>query len=95
MSTGGVSCRAFAECVQLLADSNIDYDGPGGVLDIGPEGDPVRARFDLFEFDDTGVSWRGHHLSVSELVAARGATRSFGSCSFREPIDDLTALELL
>jgi branched-chain amino acid transport system substrate-binding protein len=54
VSSGGVSCRAFAECVQLLPDSRIDYDGPGGVLEIGANGDPVRARFDLFEFNDNG-----------------------------------------
>ena len=55
VSSGGISCRSFAECVQLLEDSNIDYDGPGGVLEIGTEGDPVRSRFDLFEFDDSGL----------------------------------------
>jgi hypothetical protein len=52
-------------------------------------------RADAFEFDDAGVSWRGHHLSVGELATARRATRSFGSCSFREPIDDLSVLGLL
>ena len=42
VSSGGVSCATFAECVQLLAESNINYDGPGGVVEIGPEGDPAR-----------------------------------------------------
>jgi hypothetical protein len=47
-------------------------------------------------FDDSGVAWRGHRLSGSQLERARGfAIRSFGSCSFREPIDDLTALRML
>ena len=54
-SRGGVSCRTFADCVALLGDSNIDYDGPGGVVEIGIAGDPDRARFDLFEFDESGV----------------------------------------
>jgi hypothetical protein len=46
--------------------------------------------------DDDGVGWRGHRLTISALEAARAASiRSFGSCSFREPIDDLTALDLL
>jgi hypothetical protein len=47
-------------------------------------------------FDAAGVTCRGHRLSVSELARARGAgIQSFGSCSFREPIDDLTALGLI
>jgi hypothetical protein len=52
-------------------------------------------RAAAFEFDDAGVSWRGHRLAMGELAAARTATRSFGSCSFREPIDDLSALGML
>ena len=49
-----------------------------------------------FTFNEAGVTWRGHRLSTGELAEARGlAIRSFGSCSFREPVDDLTALGLL
>jgi len=47
-------------------------------------------------FDDRGVRWRTHRLSVDQLLDAREiAIQSFGSCSFREPIDDLTALGIL
>lgn len=47
-------------------------------------------------FDETGVAWRGHRLPANQLERARDlAIRSFGSCSFREPIDDLTALRML
>lgn len=47
-------------------------------------------------FDEAGVAWRGHRLSASQLADARAlAIRSFGSCSFREPVDDLTALGML
>ena len=42
-----------------------------------------------------GVSWRGHRLPVNRLAASRSFLKSFGSCSFREPIDDLAALGLL
>ncbi len=52
-------------------------------------------RAAAFEFDDGGVSWRGHRLSTEELAAARTVTRSWGSCSFREPIDDLSTLGML
>jgi len=55
------------------------------------ETDPRR-----FHFDDDGVSWREHTLSFDDIQAMRESFgMSFGSCSFREPIDDLHALGLL
>ena len=51
---------------------------------------------DAFRFDDTGVTWGGQRLSRDQLASSRlGAITSFGSCSFREPIDDLASLGLL
>ena len=48
------------------------------------------------QFDQSGISWRGHRLSTEQLGSSRdGAIRSFGSCSFREPLDDLASLGLL
>jgi hypothetical protein len=48
-----------------------------------------------FSFDDEGMSWRGHRVSVGELVAIRASFAvAFGSCSFREPVDDLQQLAL-
>lgn len=44
-----------------------------------------------FDFDD-GVSWRGHRLTSEQLVSGRQSIVSFGSCSFREPVDELRAL---
>ena len=42
-----------------------------------------------------GVNWRGHALSAGELAEDRARFGlSFGSCSFREPLDDLSALGL-
>ncbi|MDQ8154981.1 MAG: hypothetical protein P3B98_10000 [Gemmatimonadota bacterium] len=43
--------------------------------------------------DDAAIVWRGHTLRVDDLIAdqARAAV-SFGSCSFREPLDDLPGL---
>ena len=39
------------------------------------------------------VRWRDSALGEDELAAMRrGVARSFGSCSFREPVDDLRAL---
>jgi hypothetical protein len=40
------------------------------------------------------VTWRGHSLSTAELRELREhRALSFGSCSFREPVDELRALE--
>jgi hypothetical protein len=51
---------------------------------------------DAFRFDDDGVSWRSHRLEVKALQSVRqGVAISFGSCSFREPMDDLKAMKLL
>ena len=46
-------------------------------------------------FSRTEAVWRSHRLPVDRLAESRRFLTSFGSCSFREPIDDLTALGLL
>jgi hypothetical protein len=49
-----------------------------------------------FRFGPTGLRWRDRQLSVAQLADAREHfARSFGSCSFREPIQDLQAWRLL
>lgn len=49
-----------------------------------------------FHFEDGGMRWRDHSLSLEALAAARRqAMTSFGSCSFTEPIADLESLKLL
>lgn len=46
-----------------------------------------------FAFDDSAVSWRDQSLSVNRIAAARQSfAHSFGSCSFREPVDELKLL---
>lgn len=47
------------------------------------------------EFDATGARWRGRLVPVDALRLARDSMVAFGSCSFREPIDDLRAMALL
>jgi hypothetical protein len=47
-------------------------------------------------FDASGVSWRGRFLPAEAIRRAREiAATSFGSCSFAEPIADLSSLGLL
>jgi hypothetical protein len=49
-----------------------------------------------FEFADAGLAWGEYVLTLSQVADARGSfAHSFGSCSFREPIDDLVQLGLL
>jgi hypothetical protein len=64
--------------------------------------DEAEARVLLDESDPNAVTfnrteavWRSHRLPLDRLAESRRFLTSFGSCSFREPIDDLTALGLL
>jgi hypothetical protein len=42
------------------------------------------------------VMWRGHALTAEQLVRMRvRVALSFGSCSFREPVDELRSLSLV
>lgn len=66
VSRSGVACADFAACLDLLTrNRNIDYDGPGGTLEIGAQGDPEQARFEVFEFDDAGVDVGARSILVS------------------------------
>lgn len=48
------------------------------------------------EFGDGVLRWRGHDISLDQLAEARASFAiAFGSCSFREPVDDLHQLALL
>ena len=49
-----------------------------------------------FRFDEAGLHWEGHSISVDDLRATRTqAFVSYGSCSFDEPVTDLQALGIL
>jgi hypothetical protein len=49
-----------------------------------------------FEVTDDALAWRGHRLATASLARARDrVATSFGSCSFREPVEDLRTLGLL
>lgn len=48
-----------------------------------------------FVFSEDGIAWRSRRLSPAEVEAGRRFARSFGSCSFDEPRDDLRALGIL
>jgi hypothetical protein len=49
-----------------------------------------------FQFKEDAISWSNYQLNILEIEEARQRFfRSFGSCSFQEPIDDLKHLKLL
>jgi hypothetical protein len=49
-----------------------------------------------FVFGEHGVEWRGRRINTAHLAATRERVfGSFGSCSFREPVDDLRSMALL
>lgn len=67
VTVSGTRCATFDECLQQQERGrNIDYEGPDGDLDVGADGDPVRARFDVFDFDGSGVD-----RTVTSFVVTR------------------------
>jgi hypothetical protein len=49
-----------------------------------------------FQFKEESITWRDRQLSIAQIEEARQQFfRSFGSCSFQEPINDLKQLKLL
>ena len=48
-----------------------------------------------FTFEDDAIVWRDKRITADQIEASRrGFAMSFGSCSFREPIDELAPLSL-
>ena len=56
VSVSGSVCETFEECLATIESGlQIDYNGPSGVTDLLTRtGDPSRAMFDQFTFDETG-----------------------------------------
>lgn len=51
---------------------------------------------EAFSFDDDEIRWRHHLVGREQIADARHSfALAFGSCSFREPVDDLRQLGLL
>ena len=56
----------------------------------------VESSPEAFRFQSSGIAWRDHAISAQHLITARREFfRSFGSCSFQEPVDALGQLNLL
>jgi hypothetical protein len=48
-----------------------------------------------FNFKRDSFAWRDHKATVDDIENARALFFTFGSCSVREPLDDLSAIGLL
>ncbi len=49
-----------------------------------------------FQFEDAALRWKGERIALDELeTCRRAAFVAYGSCSFSEPVEDLTALGIL
>ncbi|MEN9528679.1 MAG: hypothetical protein RI932_552 [Pseudomonadota bacterium] len=47
-------------------------------------------------YNESGLSWKNYSASIADIRQVRAVgLRSFGSCSFREPVEDLKQLKLL
>jgi hypothetical protein len=63
-------------------------DSPAAVLGLLEELDPT-----AFRLDGAAIRWRSVVLTAADIAGARGGlARSFGSCSFVEPLSDLDTL---
>jgi hypothetical protein len=63
---------------------------PADLAQLLDERDPA-----AFHVTNTNVTWRNNTIDLATLEADRAQFAvSFGSCSFREPLDDLSALPL-
>ena len=76
----------------FLAAAALEAEWPDDVvLSILEERDPAR-----FAFDDTGVSVGDRRLGMDQLERSRANfARSFGSCSFTDPVNEARALALV
>lgn len=82
--------NGFLNVLLAMAFARFDLS-EGEVQEILAEQSPT-----AFAFDEEGVQWRRHRLTLEQLeLARRQIGQAFGSCSFEEPIAELQALKLL
>jgi hypothetical protein len=76
--------------LNLFTAATVVYMGEPGdtALALLQEEDPL-----AFSFTDDAIVWRDKRIDVDQLKAARANFAiSFGSCSFREPVDEIESL---
>jgi hypothetical protein len=76
--------------LNVFVASALIYSGADSETAIAAleEGDPG-----AFVFEDDAIVWRDRRITTDQIEASRrGFSNSFGSCSFREPVDELAAI---
>ena len=76
--------------LNLFTAATLVYAGEpdGTALAVLQEEDPL-----AFSFTDDAIAWRDKRVSSDQVRAARADLAiSFGSCSFREPVDEIESL---
>lgn len=59
VSTGGIPCVSFGECLSVLAtEPDIDYVGRSGPADLSESGDASRGEFTVVSYDETNAFTR-------------------------------------
>jgi hypothetical protein len=72
----------------LLHQYDRAKSGPERVMQVMEDRDP-----NSWTFSDEAMQWRDFSVKTTQIATARKhIATSFGSCSFDEPVDDLTAL---
>jgi len=81
----------LAVCSPLLmaaAVAALPHRTQAALLDALEESDPS-----AFTFEDEAIEWRDKRISADKISAFRSEFAiSFGSCSFREPLEELAYL---
>ncbi len=76
--------------INVFAAATLIYTGgpEEAALAILQEEDPL-----AFAFSDDAIVWRDKRIDIDQIQASRAAFAiSFGSCSFREPVDEIESL---
>ncbi len=66
VSAGGRVCNTFEQCAATIDEGlGIDYNGVSGRIDLSNTGDPTRAWFEVFHFDEEGDEVHEDPLEVT------------------------------
>jgi hypothetical protein len=102
--------HALRGCYPLTYETGSETETMHGFLNLGVAaaivrtgGTPqdaidalVESSPEALEFGSEGLIWKGRALATAELADTRRCFfRSFGSCAFREPADELRRLQLI
>ncbi|MFL5510688.1 MAG: hypothetical protein ACJ79J_13965 [Gemmatimonadaceae bacterium] len=76
--------------VNVFLASVMAYGGEGADACVAVLEETDRSAF---AFEDDAIRWRGKSVTTAQIAKARSKFAiAFGSCSFREPVDELAAL---